>query len=1117
MDKEPKRSQANVDQDKWDSLSGVPRNIPKHVMEFMERSQSQKKQENPGVPEDMSKHVMEFMERSQAQKKQENPGVPEDIPKHVMDFMEHSQSQSAQKQSPSSPSNEQYEVVAIQNEDGTLSFPGDDTQNNPESLEDGSDGIAALPPAGNPNAIPLGPASNPNAIPLPPAGNPNAIPLPPAGDPNHELEEKQKHELEELDKLEKEQKHLQDEKDKLEKELKDLPEQEFDPLVAINADFTHDRDELVRDIAEIQLNEETSKAGLIKRIWKGNLFKKYYQKKRERELLSGDKLVDVEGTDMTIDEMIRDRSNSTIQRFVLGAVESLDYIHTKIATNNRGTEDPGAERLVEADRKTTEAVHNAVRAFAEAKIPEGGNLEDLKQKFIEDMHRIKAGNHDDGRDDGLLIDNYLDVAIQARERVEHDISIDKVMEGFKVYNAEVRDSVRTEAHRDAIDKIVNKYETSRFGSIMPPEIIAGALGTAVALTQSGARALGGVGIGIGVSGLMSGLRERNRVTEDRARMMRDIANGGEYGGESSSNRSKKYEARIGGTLYETRSANELVEGINGARENGDNEALLRAIAEARVRIDFSDSEQKDLISYSSTGKRGTERLELDMATIRAERSLSPEDQEKVATIRSQIQREIRGDVDEQDRDFRKLRTAQALKQAGKTVLVGSAIFFASQEVIAAISPDKIGIFEKAGLLDNQNNTDASETILAGAVGGRGVQTIDHVPADDTVRRDMLKDAGFTETQTSPGGTHVETTLVETDPKDAVNQVNLHRSWANNGTRISDGDELRAYLQNGTMTSGMLGDSTMPNGAPVDYANALAEGRVKAYLTIDGATFELAPNSGSGLSWGQNGVFTTATGETIKAVSDSGERLYEYFEIGIENGVRADGSIDVTMLATDPQLHQFGGKIQQVVETLVEDPAEYTYTKTTPVFYGGVVAAPTDRTGLGGPALRRQTPPTQPQRPNGQGDAEPTPSDAPAQPPEDTTTNQPSGDTSPAQPVGDTVPSDEGNTDTTNPQGETPDDNGDTNNPQGETQNDSPEQAEARAEAVRVAGYMGDDIINLMTRTEPLSDAEYTSLPAWWGGLTDDERGDLRRWTINNADSPYGQGLKNFIIANSAGN
>ena len=298
MDKEPKRSQANVDQDKWDSLSGVPRNIPKHVMEFMERSQTQKKQEDLGVPEDMSKHVMEFMEHSQSQKKQENPGVPEDMSKHVMEFMERSQAQSAQNQSPSPLSNEQYEVVAIQNEDGTLSFPGDDAQNNQESLEDGSDGAAALPPAGNPNAIPLGPAgnpnaiplgpaSNPNAIPLPPAGNPNAIPLPPAGDPNHELEEKQKHELEELDKLEKEQKRLQDEKDKLEKELKDLPEQEFDPLVAINADFTYDRDELARDIAEMQLNEETSKAGLIKRIWKGNLFKKYYQKKRERELLSG--------------------------------------------------------------------------------------------------------------------------------------------------------------------------------------------------------------------------------------------------------------------------------------------------------------------------------------------------------------------------------------------------------------------------------------------------------------------------------------------------------------------------------------------------------------------------------------------------------------------------------------------------------------------------------------------------------------------------------------------------------------------------------------------------------------------------------------------------------------
>ena len=448
-----------------------------------------------------------------------------------------------------------------------------------------------------------------------------------------EDEERKKLEEEERKKLEEEErrKQLEEQLRKDEEREKELEarlgeiDEELGPLTAINADFTHDKKELAHDIAEQQLNEEQAKANLIKRIWKGNLFRKYYQKKYERQLLSGERAVGVDddGEEITLDDVIMDRSGSAIQRFVLGATEDMRYIHKKIGKRNKdGTYD--GEKLTEADAETTAAVRGAIEKFASAKIPENGSIEDLEREFRNDIKRIKAEARDQGREvDATTIDNYLEVAMQARKRVEHGIAMDRVMEGFKVFNADVRNNMRTEAHRDNIDKIVNKVESSRFGSIIPAEVLAMAASTAWSLAQTGARSAARLAApigGIAVSGALAGLRERNRVTEDRTRMIRDAAVGLEYDGtsgeEAEGHRAKKrakYEAKIGGTVYEMRPASELTAKIASAMESGDGEAKLRAIAEARVRISYSDSEQKDLISYSSADAMGDERMRLDMA------------------------------------------------------------------------------------------------------------------------------------------------------------------------------------------------------------------------------------------------------------------------------------------------------------------------------------------------------------------------------------------------------------------------------------------------------------------------------------------------------------------------
>lgn len=464
-------------------------------------------------------------------------------------------------------------------------------------------------------------------------------------------------------------------------------------------------------------------------------------------------------------------------------------------------------------------------------------------------------------------------------------------------------------------------------------------------------------------------------------MMRDAANGLEYGN-SDNKRTNKHELRIGGTLYDMQSASDLTAKIKDAFEMGKRgekgyaKILMNAIAEARVRIDFSDSEQKDLISYSSDKNRGKERLELDKILIEAERHLGEKGKKTYEIIKNRIREDlIEGYEDEsgqyhegvldKDDKFKNYRTIAAVKTAGRTLALGGAFFFVSQEVMAAIDPAKIGVFEKAGLLKTANNEDAKETILASGFGRlRGsydhlvseAYTTEPITTSDPTEVARLEADGYSKVELNNAWTETKPTLVDADPSTSTARVDVkYDGWASSGTRAS-GNELRTAISNGRFVSSMTGKARF-NGQTLNYDPA----SVKGYLTIGDSKFEIAGTlSESGqMTWGDGGVFTTTTGETIKALSDNGEKLYKYFEVAIDNGVDTNGVQHIIPLATDAGANSFSGSISQVVEEFIEHPATYELTKFVPevhetiirdVSTSGIAFAPNlvfgARTGLG---------------------------------------------------------------------------------------------------------------------------------------------------------------------------
>lgn len=729
------------------------------------------------------------------------------------------------------------------------------------------------------------------------------------------------------------------------------------PLVAVNADFTLDKKDLAHDLAEQELNKEVAGAGALKRLWKGTLFKKYFELKYTKQFESGDREVEIEGKKYGVEDLIAGRKDAAIKRFVMGVVEDNHaYIHDK-----------AGEEMKPADEETTAIIKKVIENFATFEIPEGHSLDDLKLVFRNKMNELKAISRDRGDEtEPLLFDNYLEVAVKARERFEHGMAIEDVMEGFRVVNATARDGIRTEAHRDALDRLINRAESGALGQFIPAEAIAAGVGIVTALTQPGSRALLGAAGGIGVSSVLAGLKERNRVTEDRARMLRDIANGMNYEGESAESprgRTARYEKRIGDTLYATEKASDLTANIEKALSmegEGKSDAILRAIAEARVRIDFSDAERKDLIAYTSEDKRGDERLALDIATIRAEKALSDDDKKKLEGIKAQIRREVSEDVDEKDDDFTRTRRRIATGKAIKTLALGAGVFFISQEAMALADPTKVGILEKLGVKVRENAKGAENTILGAGfdrIRGGNLQPTGFtepfpVSADDPTAIERYTDNGYEVVSRTPGTTKPIRTFEQVSPAASDHQIRTAIQYANNGTNWSDGAELALHAGRDGLYADMAGMTSTMNGQSFDIDALTAAGRVKGFVTVNGATFEVSPSLTHGaLSWGENGVFTTTAGDTMRLMTENGAPLYDSFMVAVDNG-DIDGVRQLVSLSTHVAGGGFRGTMNQVVDSFNTTADTLWFSKpiggiAPHVNVNGLAFAPiTARTGLG---------------------------------------------------------------------------------------------------------------------------------------------------------------------------
>ncbi|RYC76219.1 hypothetical protein [Candidatus Nanoperiomorbus periodonticus] len=320
--------------------------------------------------------------------------------------------------------------------------------------------------------------------------------------------------------------------------------------------------------------------GAVARLWKGKIFRDYYEFKYQREL----KEQYSKDFAHTLGANSGDGSASsaeTEQALIWRMTQDSDFF----------TDTVGEEReQLSPDSEAYKAMRQAVETFVE-----NGN----EEAFIEETRRI---NNDLMGNEGMpILDNYLTSAIYIKGQVDHGRALNDVMRGFKMYQGTSAEGVNSGHHERAIDKLVAKFERKKTGKTLfiKPEVVAGVAGLASWIGGAVARNRAVQAISFGgsavVAGVLAGVKENEQVKIDRADLARRIAEGGQV------DEDNKYEMELAETIPEMRTAESYMEAMDQAITSGDADQMRQVLADLVVAREVGRNEGVDLIDYYSGG------------------------------------------------------------------------------------------------------------------------------------------------------------------------------------------------------------------------------------------------------------------------------------------------------------------------------------------------------------------------------------------------------------------------------------------------------------------------------------------------------------------------------------
>ncbi len=475
-------------------------------------------------------------------------------------------------------------------------------------------------------------------------------------------------------------------------------------------DVTEGRTANSIDRADEFINEQTTERGfrgLLKRIWHGNIARDYI---RLREIAKNNAKID---------------QNNDVWALEKGTKEEHDRAMAPVVkrfTNEAGLLHSGEANEELASINNGEALTNQLSAlvndFASGRI-DVDTLQAEKTRLIEVISsNLRVAS--DSKKGLVLIDNVIEVAMEARAAFEHGVGIDRIDAALSAKIGEAHVGVRTEAKRDAADRVLEKLQKNKVGCLVNDTTLAAGVGLAMSagkfvFRKAGMAAAATVGLGVG-AGVFGGLRERLRIKQERQLHGRQMAEGDETAGPAAGRRREQLEA----TRYETAAASDLITGLQELDllldGSVDAQLLARAVADlghVSTRIKMSDDTNADFITYDGKTEVEQQRFDLDLLTFqlrvklqtivdgvddsvrRAAGLVSGSVGETIDAMSSWTADIMKAEVSDKDRVFQKLRRNRTWKMGAISFASGIGIGLAVQEMHALVSSEMQSVFEHA--------------------------------------------------------------------------------------------------------------------------------------------------------------------------------------------------------------------------------------------------------------------------------------------------------------------------------------------------------------------------------------------------------------------------------------
>ena len=648
------------------------------------------------------------------------------------------------------------------------------------------------------------------------------------------------------------------------------------------------------DHAEQFINEQTTQrgfGGFVKRVWYGNVGRDYVLQREERK-----------GRERIVEEQniyaLQGATNEEYQAASASVVERIsgDYLHEG-DTNEEMASVPHGEQL-------RDQLHSLVTDFARGLIDEEVLTEE-KTRLLEGYGQ--AVQAEDRKKGLIFADNVIDVARHARAAFDHGVGVSRIEAAMRSRVGEARLGARTEAHRSATDRVVDKLYNTKVGSMVNETTLATAAAVGISVGKFVGRKAATVagaflGMGVGV-GVIAGVREHARVGKERQAHLRERAEGG-LAPEIGSKRREKLET----TKYETATATSLTSALERARAAVDAanpatiQATLNTMRDVEARVRLSDSRSIDLIQYSSKTSLEAERLGLDVALALSKVELTrmlaglTDEQLEDAGLISRDADELLGDrlpqtlellsdVNAKDAAFSKLRRNRVMAMAAcgfvSSVTMGATL----QEVKALVSDDLQGVFE------HDTDGQSRRTLLAGVFKG-STSTESYVDKSFVTENVPRTPDEYIDAHPDKF-THVHRELWfanDTHSTFDKNELKLH--WGGQGGVDADGN----YVFN---VAHMTADGSYENGLSTNAQQLVGEDRMKIALSMTRGTqnnvFFVDVDANGNAHIGKDSFI----GQSLFETDANGHAQYNgAFAEAVElTGQEPDGRTNMRMLAT----------------------------------------------------------------------------------------------------------------------------------------------------------------------------------------------------------------------------